>query len=150
MKRGNRWKHGLRRNKDGSTTRVYSAWFHMLQRCENKRNKDYRYYGGRGIRVCERWKSFENFLKDMGEPPDGHSLDRIENDGDYEPGNCRWATRRQQMRNTRGVRTFTMEGIALCLVEWAEKFGVNYDALRAKLDRGSSIEEAARFYGYAK
>lgn len=85
-------------------TPEYRAWQHMKTRCYNFNAKNYDNYGGRGIEVCERWvDNFKNFLEDMGTRPDGYSLDRIENDGDYEPGNCRWATRTQQNRNSRKV-----------------------------------------------
>jgi hypothetical protein len=73
----------------------------MLQRCNNQNFHQYKDYGGRGITVCERWRKFENFLADMGEPPEGMSLDRINNDGNYEPGNCRWATKLEQRANAR-------------------------------------------------
>jgi hypothetical protein len=73
----------------------------MRHRCRNPNGKDFKYYGGRGIRVCERWSDFTNFLADMGERPPGQSLDRIDNDGNYEPGNVRWATRKQQRANRR-------------------------------------------------
>ena len=81
---------------------IYATWARMVQRCTNKNSKDYPNWGGRGITICERWRhSPENFYADMGDRPDGHSLDRIDNDGNYEPSNCRWATKSQQTLNSR-------------------------------------------------
>lgn len=95
---GSRIKHG--HAPEGPRSPTYRSWASMKARCENQRSTAYRRYGARGIRVCERWQSFENFLKDMGERPDGTSIDRYPNrKGNYEPGNCRWATRKQQRAN---------------------------------------------------
>ena len=85
-----------------SYSRIYSIWGSMLTRCNNSRHESYFHYGGRGIKVCERWKVFKNFLADMGEPPDGLTLDRKDVNGNYEPGNCRWVTWEVQNNNKRG------------------------------------------------
>ena len=125
-------------------TAEYCAWRSMLTRCLNRKNNRYRYYGGRGIRVCSRWlSSFQNFYADMGlKPSSKHTLDRIDGSGGYEPGNCRWATYRQQNRNNRHNRYVTYDGLRLCVSEWAERMGIRVGTLLWRLDNGWTVEDA--------
>jgi hypothetical protein len=92
-----RYVHGQAKRR----TRTYGTWVSMRVRCSNPNSRNYKWYGARGVTVCERWSSFENFLADMGERPEGRTLDRINNDLGYEPGNCRWATPKEQIANQR-------------------------------------------------
>lgn len=109
----------------------------MKRRCYAPKTDRYPQYGGRGIRVCARWLgSFENFYADMGpKPTPRHSLDRIDVEGNYEPTNCRWATRTEQARNTTRNRLITHNGVRKTLVEWAECAGMSSDLLRNRIDR---------------
>lgn len=106
----------------------------MHRRCYDRRNNRYYAYGGRGIRVCARWRDFGNFLEDMGRKPSPeHSIDRKDNDGDYEPNNCRWATATEQARNKRTCRKITHAGETLTLHEWSARTGISYGLLYGRL-----------------
>ena len=123
--------------------RTYRSWSECRQRCENPNNRKWPSYGGRGIKVCARWASFANFLADMGERPDGHSLDRINNDGDYEPNNCRWATPSEQARNRRSSHTLTAFGETLTIAEWAERTGLKHHTIAWRINKlGWTAERA--------
>jgi hypothetical protein len=124
-------------------TRAYRIWSNMLTRCRNPLADNYERYGGRGISVCERWLKFEHFFEDMGSPPAGTSIDRIENSGNYEPGNCRWATTQQQNENRRGLRWVEYDGKKMLVSQWAKHLGVNPSTLYEALDK-HPIEYALR------
>ena len=129
--------HGMRH------TRTWDIWQHMLNRCRNPNIRDWKHYGGRGITVCERWHKFEHFFADMGECPAGLSLDRWpNNEGNYEPGNCRWATDLQQARNCRSNTIYTVAGITDCLTALCERLGAKYHMIKARLQRGWTVEAA--------
>jgi hypothetical protein len=129
--------HGL------SNTREYRIWNSMRQRCNNPSAKQYDSYGGRGIRVCERWNEFSAFIADMGFRPSRQlSLERIDNDGDYCPENCRWATKTQQQRNTRWCHLLTYNGKTRCVTEWAEVVGIHRNTIHHRLHLGWSTERA--------
>lgn len=109
----------------------------MNRRCGDAGDKSYHNYGGRGITVCDRWReSFENFLADMGRRPSPqHSIDRINNDGNYEPGNCRWATNREQSLNRRNNRQIELDGVRMPLDAWREETGLTRNAIRQRIDK---------------
>ena len=119
----------------GTSSPTYRSWRCMLNRCENQHVHDFPRYGGRGVSVCERWHSFENFLADMGARPSGTTIDRKENSGNYEPENCRWATREEQGRNKRTNHFVRCRGNRVTVAEAAEMCGHNYNSLHAFLRR---------------
>ncbi|EWS54333.1 hypothetical protein X551_02874 [Methylibium sp. T29] len=121
---------------------IYRSWSSMIQRCTTPTNHRWGLYGGRGIKVCDRWFEFANFAADMGERPAGTSLDRIDVDGDYEPRNCRWATQKMQARNTRRTVYYELDGRRLPLIEWSEIYGQSYDVVRSRVRDGWELERA--------
>lgn len=122
-----------------SNTSLYRAWVNMRQRCTNRNLVQYKDWGGRGIKVCDRWlgdSGFSNFIKDMGSTyQPGLTLDRIDNDGNYEPSNCRWATRREQQSNRRKNRMVTFNGETKTFTEWANIMGVPIGRARLRVYR---------------
>jgi hypothetical protein len=140
MARGN-WKNGLSAN---GRHPLMGVWSNMKNRCENYKAWQYKYYGGKGVRVCERWKEFANFVADMGERPLGTTLDRIDGSGDYSPDNCRWATPEQQMNNHGINRWITVDGERLTLSQAARKYGLELQTVWARINvYGWSEQDAA-------
>lgn len=144
-------------SKTGYKHPMHTKWWSMISRCHDPRAEMYKYYGGRGIEVCDRWRQatakarlgtmtgFRNFLADMGQPPDGYSLDRIDNDGPYSPENCRWATAEEQQNNTRANVRATVDGITLTVAQWARALGVPDGKLRAPCyNHGIPVEDVVR------
>ncbi len=124
-------------------SKTYQCWQDMQQRCYNPNCKKYSIYGARGIKVCDRWlESFSNFLEDMGEKPDGFSIDRIDNNGDYSPENCKWATPKEQALNRRTNRFIEYNGERLTVTQWADKLGMVHNVLRKRLELGWTLEKA--------
>ncbi len=105
----------------------------MRNRCNCPTDKDYPQYGGRGISVCSEWSEFNKFLADMGERPEGTTIDRVDVNGNYEPGNCRWATPTRQNRNKRSSKMIEFNGETLCVADWAEKLGIERKCLQMRL-----------------
>lgn len=127
----------------GKASRTYTTWAGMVQRCTNPNCKHWHRYGGRGIKVCDRWlNSFAHFLEDMGEKPKGLTLDRINNDGNYEPSNCRWTDSLTQARNSTITRNVTAFGKTQGLGAWAKEVGISIGVLAQRLDSGLDPETA--------
>lgn len=127
--------HGL------TGTREYRIWSRMKRSCNVKGDKDYPSYGGRGIKICERWKSFKNFLADMG-PSNGLQIERKNNNKGYSPSNCVWATVTQQARNRRSNLVITYKGITACLAEHCERLGLEYYKTHQRIYKGWPLERA--------
>jgi hypothetical protein len=133
--------HGEARER--SKTREYTTWLRMKSRCHNPCSEFYQFYGGRGITVCERWiNSYENFLADMGRRPKGTTIDRINNDGNYEPGNCRWATPTQQANNKSNNVIMEHNGEAKSIAQWEKSLGFRKNIIWDRLNRGESFDYA--------
>ena len=124
-------RHGL------SKTKVYHVWKSMIRRCHVSTDKSYPRYGGRGVQVCQEWRdSFLAFVEHMGPRPDGLTLDRIDSRSNYEPGNCRWATYKEQARNTRRNHLHTIDGVTRCLAEWCEVLDEPWTTVKKRVAAG--------------
>jgi len=118
-----------------SKTRTYRIWRAMITRCTNPNQKMWSRYGGRGIKVCERWLHYENFILDMGKAPKNMSIDRIDNNGMYEKENCRWSTNYEQSRNSSKNRVITFNRRTMILKDWADEIGINQTSLAERLEK---------------
>jgi len=136
-----RMKHG--HSMVNIVSKTYSIWRNIIQRCNNPNCRNYKNYGGRGIKVCDKWLKFEDFLQDMGEKPEGLSLDRVDNNGNYCKGNCRWATWKEQQRNSRNNRLITINGETKCLAEWCEIYKKPYQTVYNRINRYKWTPEEA-------
>lgn len=130
--------HGLTRTHPGA----YRSWKDMRARCLNERGKDFKDYGGRGISICLRWDDFAEFVRDMGERPQGRSLDRIDVNGDYSPENCRWAVAETQANNKRSNQRIAFRGEEKTLQQWCRQFGLEHSKVRYRLANGYTLDEA--------
>lgn len=139
-------KRNLKHGMEGTET--YWSWGSMKQRCLNKNDKHYKWYGARGITICDEWlgkKGFENFYKDMGEKPKNKSLDRIDNNGNYCKSNCRYATQKEQMNNMRRNHFLTYKNKTQTIAQWSEELNIKYTTIWARINRGWSTEESLIF-----
>lgn len=124
-------------------TPTHNSWCGMKQRCNYPAHDQYAIYGGRGIKVCDRWdQSFEAFLQDMGEKPKGMTIERLDTNGNYEPGNCCWATMAQQNRNRRSNINVERDGVTKCIRDWCDELGFNLDRVYGRIRRGATPMEA--------
>ena len=135
-------RHGHARRSTGFGDATYRCWRNMKARCRNPRDPAYERYGAKGVYVCERWNSFDNFLSDMGEKPEGMTIERIDGTKGYEPGNCKWATMREQNRNKRSNHVLTAHGKTMILSDWADLVKIGRFTIAGRLKHGWSVERA--------
>jgi hypothetical protein len=125
-------------------TPTYTAWNNMIARCYRPSFEQFKDYGGRGIRVCDAWRTFKGFYADMGSKPAGLTLDRIDNDGNYEPGNCRWVAMAMQQSNRRNNRRITFAGKTMTVARWSRETGISEETLRRRVLAGMPAHEVLR------
>jgi hypothetical protein len=140
--------HGHKRG--GKRTRAYVCWMNMRARCDRPSSKSFNDYGARGIHYSPKWIKFENFVADMGNPPEGQTLDRIDSDGNYYKENCRWATRTEQNLNRRSCVRYEHGGKSQTLAEWSRETGIGRVTLLKRIQRGVPISLALTTVGYLR
>lgn len=121
--------------------RTYRSWKDMRARCRNPKHKDFYAYGGRGISVCDRWDSFADFFADMGQRPEGETIDRIDTNGNYHPLNCRWATDSQQANNKRNNHVLEWQGRSQTVQQWCDEYGMDHSKVRYRIAQGWPYED---------
>jgi hypothetical protein len=132
--------HGNTTHGRSAGSKTYTCWRNMKSRCLNPNNKDFSLYGGRGIKVCDRWLTFEGFLADMGTIPDGMTLERVNRDGDYQLSNCKWSTRTEQANNRSSNHVITFSSRTQTATQWASELGIKRRTLLRRIERGWSIQ----------
>ncbi len=140
-KSANGYKHG--NGTRGMVTPEYRSWAGLRSRCLNPNSPKFRIYGGRGIKVCERWDEFKNFISDMGQKPTpDHTIERVDRNGNYEPSNCVWATPKAQARNRSTNHILTVNGVSKTMVLWSEQSGIKLKTLAQRIRKGWSDSDA--------
>ena len=122
-------------------TPAYKSWCSMLQRCNNVKSTHYKRYGGRGIMVCNNWLQFENFLADMGQPPEKYTIERINNNGNYEKSNCKWASRLEQQSNRNVCRIISWNGVSNTIAEWSRITGIHHNTITSRLNNNLQVDQ---------
>jgi len=152
MAGGSILKHGQRAGDlyDGKRPQGYAAWVNMRQRCTNPRRPDYKNYGARGITYCPEWDDFNTFIADMGEPAPRMTLDRIDNEKNYEKSNCRWISRAVQNLNKRNCVRYAFNGKNQTLAEWSRETGIGRVTLLKRIQRGVALEMALTVRGFLR
>lgn len=126
--------HGHSRK--GRVSKTYKTWKGMKERCQRVKNKHFKYYGGRGIKVCPRWKKFQNFISDMGIAPIGMQIERKNNNGNYEPSNCKWVTQTEQANNKSTSVRISFNGLTLTAAQWSRRLGLNEKKIYSRAAKG--------------
>ena len=124
------------------STATHNSWKAMMARCYNKSHKHFNYYGGKGVTVCDEWQSYDGFIADMGERPEGMTLDRIDSNKGYSSANCRWATRKEQANNRSSNTIIEFNGIEKTLAHWADELNCSPEVLGQRLKNGWSVKDA--------